>query len=42
MNIIESTRDYDLLDPPVDLESRYTVEYDPDEVELAVTAFEDL
>lgn len=39
---VESTRDYDLLDSPADLESRYTVEYDPDEVELAVTAFEDL
>lgn len=39
---VESERDYDSLDAPIDVTTRYTVAYDSEEVELEIAGFEDL
>ncbi|WP_020008215.1 TcaA 3rd/4th domain-containing protein [Salinicoccus albus] len=35
-------RDYDSLESPIDIKTRYTVAYDSEEVELEIAGFEDL
>ncbi|SOC37654.1 TcaA NTF2-like domain-containing protein [Salinicoccus kekensis] len=39
---VESTRDYDSLDDPIDFNTRYNVDYDPETLELEIVSFEDL
>lgn len=39
---VESERDYDALDSAQDIETRYTIEYDPDELEFEITGFQDI
>lgn len=39
---VESERDYDLLDEPVEIVTKYTLEYDPDELDFEITGFQDI
>jgi uncharacterized membrane protein YvbJ len=39
---VESRRNYDSLDSPIDFNTRYTVDYDPETLELEIASFEDL
>lgn len=39
---VESERDYDLLDSPAEIVTKYTLEYDPDELDFEITGFQDI
>lgn len=39
---VSSERDYDLLDEPAEIITKYTLEYDPEELDFEITGFQDV